>query len=691
MRRLALAATLALLAHPTPARADEGMWTFDAFPSAEVKARYGFEPTQRWLDHVRLSSARLAGGCSASFVSQNGLVLTNHHCAHSCIEQVSSAEHDYVASGFFATEQKDELLCPEIEINRLESITDVTAQLTAATKGLDGKAFNEAQRAEKAKLEKACAKSVALRCEVITLYHGGAYHLYQYRRFQDVRLVAAPEFAMAFFGGDPDNFEFPRYDLDFSFLRVYEDGKPARTPDFLPLAPQAPADGALVFVSGNPGGTNRLTTIAELELDRDRLIPDRLLYTAELRGLLTEFARRSAEHKRISSPLLFGLENGYKARLGRLQALRDATVIQARREAELELRRRVEGDPALKAVAGGAWETIEKATQRWAALSSRLMVVEYGQGFNSQLYSLARQLVRAASELEKSNEKRLPEFADARLPQLRQRLLSSAPIYDELEKATLGFGLTMLRRQLGADDALVRKVLGERSPEELAETLISGCTLKDVAARRALLDGGRQAIEASRDPMVVLARLVDPDSRAIRTTYEDEVEAPIKRASEAIAKAYFAVHGKSTYPDATFTLRLSYGRIAGWTEPDGRVVPPYTDFGGAFARATGRDPFKLPDSWLRARAALDPGTPFDVATTNDIIGGNSGSPLLDQKGRLVGLVFDGNIYSLAGDYFFEPGRNRTVAVTSVALLEALDHVYKAQRLHKELSTALTAK
>jgi hypothetical protein len=687
-----LLAALCCLALAQPALADEGMWTYDAFPSAQVKATYGFEPDAKWLDHTRLASARLAGGCSASFVSPDGLVLTNHHCAHSCIEQLSTAKRDFVAEGFLAKTEKDEVRCPEIELNQLVAIDDVTDRVLAATKGLaGGKAFNEAQRGEMARIEKQCATGDEVRCDVVTLYQGGRYHLYKYRRFQDVRLVAAPEFAIAFFGGDPDNFNFPRYDLDFSFLRVYENGKPAKTEHWFPMSVSGPKDGDLVFVSGHPGGTNRKVTMAELELERDARTPQRLLYLAELRGILSEFSKTTPEHKRISSPSLFYIENSFKARQGRLAALHDEVFMAGKREAEAAFKKQVAADAALATAVGPAWDTIAAAMKRYRLILDRHGLLEEGRAFNSDLFGLARLLVRAADEMEKPNEQRLREYADARLPQLKQRLGSEAPIYDDLEITTLGWSLTVLRRVLGADDAVVKKVLGERSPDELAQMLVKGSKLKDAAVRKALFAGGRKAIAASQDPFIVLARAVDGDARAVRTLYEEEVEAPVKRAHEAIAKADFAVHGTSTYPDATFTLRLSYGRVAGWTEDDGRVVPALTTIAGAFERATGRDPFKLPKSWLTARTQLDGKTSFDVATTNDIIGGNSGSPLVNAAGELVGLVFDGNIHSLAGDYGFDARKNRTVAVTSSALLETLEHVYGAKRLVGELRGPVATK
>ncbi len=684
MQRL-LAAALALL--PLAATADEGMWTYDDFPKARVEQAYGARITDAWLDHVRLSSARLAQGCSASFVSGSGLVLTNHHCARGCIEQLSGPGRDLVGGGFLARTQGEELRCPALEVNRLDRIVDVTAKILQATAGLEGKAFNDAQRAEMARLTKACQTADTLRCEVVTLYQGGRYDLYVYRRYQDVRLVMAPEESIAFFGGDPDNFMFPRYDLDVSFLRVYEDGAPARTPDFLAWAASSAKDGDLTFVSGNPGGTQRLLTVAQLEHQRDVALPERLLFLAEYRGLLTEYARRGAEQARHSRGALFGVENSFKALYGRWAAISDRPFFATKVAAEAAFRDALARDPALAGRALPAFAAIAGAVARGEQL--RLAHTwEDGGAFMGRLFRIGRALVRAGDERPKANEARLPEYADAALPALTQGLFSPAPIYDEFEIFNLTFSLTKLREKLGPDSPYVKAVLGQESPEELATRLVKGTTLKDPAVRRRLWEGGKAAVaEAARtDPVLALALRVDTAGRAARKQYEDEVEAVEKKNAEVLAKARFATSGTSTYPDATFTLRLSYGRVKGWTEA-GVPVAPITTLAGAFARHTGRDPFALPASWLAARSRLDLATPFDVVTDNDIIGGNSGSPLVNQRGELVGLVFDGNIRSLGGEYGFDAATNRTVAVQGAAILEALAKIYGADRIVRELAPA----
>ena len=665
------------------AHADEGMWLLNQFPAQAVQAKYGFSPTQAWLDKVQLSSARLAGGCSASFVSAQGLVMTNHHCAHSCIEQLSTADKDHVKNGFQAARGEDEIRCPEMEVNQLTGIRDVTDELNAATRGLDGKAFNDALKAGMTRLEKACATADDVRCDVVSLFQGGRYHLYTYRRFQDVRLVFAPEFAMAFFGGDPDNFMFPRYDLDLTFLRVYRDGKPVRMENFFPWSPAGVREGELTFVSGHPGRTSRNLTVAELEGLRDYGLPERLFRLSELRGMLTEFQKRGPEQARTSNSMLFSVENGLKALKGRREALVDADFFATKVTAEKALRAKVAADPALQDPYGKAWDEVARAVAAGRNLRKPFSMLEGAQGFMSDSFSLARMLVRASAELPLPNEKRLREFTDAQLPQLKQQLFSTAPIHDEFEVALLTFSLTKLREVLGPDAQVVRQVLGLDSPAAVAARLVAGSTLKDVSARKALFEGGAAAVAASKDPLIQLALAVDPEARAVRRKYEDEVESVLKKNSELVARARFAVQGTSSYPDATFTLRLSYGAVEGYEENGGRVAP-VTTFAGAFKRNTGSDPFALPPRWLAAREKVALDTPFNMATSNDIIGGNSGSPVINKDAQIVGLIFDGNIQSLGGDYGFDPADNRAVAVHSAAILEALDKVYGATRLLEEL-------
>jgi hypothetical protein len=666
---------------PLTAFADEGMWTFDNFPKAALKKKHNVDVDDKWLEQARLSSVRLAGGCSASFVSPDGLVMTNHHCAHGCIEQVSSKQNDYIKNGFLAATPADEKKCPTMEVNQLVEIVDMTDRINNATKGKTGQDYATAMKAEKAIIEKACATSDALRCDVVTLYQGGKYHLYKYKRHQDVRLVFAPELAIAFFGGDPDNFNFPRYDLDMSFVRVYENGAPIKSEHYFKWSDGALKEGDVTFVAGHPGRTSRLNTMSQLEFARNQSLPDTLIRMAELRGLLTEFQRRGEEQKRVSTHDLFGIENGFKALKGRLRALQDKTFFDSKVAAEKAFVAGLKGAQQKEVTAAIA--AIDAALARLNTIRAELNYLESRAGFGGDLFDHARLLVRAGDERVKTNETRLREYTEGALPQLLQAVQSNAPISDELEIAKLSFSLTKLREVLGTDHPVVKRVLGEKSPDELAASLVKGTKLKDPAVRKQLWDGGKAAIDASTDPMIVLAKSVDPEARALRKVYEDDMDAVIKKNSEIIAKARFALYGTSTYPDATFTLRLNYGVVKGWTEGS-KEIAPFTTFEGAFNRHTGRDPFALPKRWLDSKPTLAMQTPFNVVTTNDIIGGNSGSPMFNKNREIVGLIFDGNIHSLGGEYGFDERLNRTVAVHSEAIIAALASIYKAERLVHEL-------
>jgi V8-like Glu-specific endopeptidase len=685
MKRLSIAAPLLfLLAVSSQVHAEEGMWTYNRFPVERVQKAYGFAPDGAWLDHVRLASVRLAQGCSASFVSPNGLVMTNHHCVHSCIEELSTPKKNLIANGFWAKAQADELKCPNLEVNQLVQITDVTARVMKAADGLADAAANEKKKAEMSAIEKECATSDKQRCEVVTLYNGGVYDLYQYRRHQDVRLVWAPELGIAFFGGDPDNFMFPRHTLDASFVRVYEDGKPASVAHYFKWSKAGTKDGELTFVSGNPGSTSRLDTVAETLAYRDTALVARLMYLSELRGALVQYARRGKEQARHSMSLLFSVENGLKAFRGEADALFSPGFIEGLKKNEDALRAAVKADKAMAGTHGGAWDAVAAAVVKARPLSKRHGMLEGAQAFRSDLFGFARTLVRAAVELKKPNSDRLREFSDGRLPGLQQRLLSPAPVYAELEVFRLEFGLTKMRELLGADDPIVREVLGKESPDQLAARLVKGSKLGDPKVRKQLYDGGADAIAKSNDPMIKLALLVDAPSRALRKQMEDEVESVTRKNHELIAAARFKVQGTNTYPDATFSPRLSFGTVKGWVE-DGKTIAPYTTFGSTFERHSGADPFALPKSWLAAKGQVDLATPMNFVTTNDIIGGNSGSPVFNRDAEIVGLIFDGNIHSLGGDYGFDDTLNRAVAVDSRAILHALEKVYKVDRLVNELS------
>ncbi|MFG6489334.1 S46 family peptidase [Roseateles sp. BYS78W] len=675
-----------LLASTPLAWSAEGMWTLDNPPLARMKAELGAAPDAAWFEHVMRGSARIAGGCSASFVSPEGLVLTNHHCAVNCVEQLSTPEQDRVKQGFLARERSQEVACPAMEVNRLEAISDVTKDVKAATKGLQGQAFKDAYNAATAKITQACTGDAGAtrRCDVVDLYHGGQYKLYRYHRFQDVRLVFAPEQPVAFFGGDPDNFNFPRYDFDMSVVRVYEDGKPAAVKDWLPINPNGPQAGEAVFVTGHPGSTQRGYTMAQLQELRAHDLLGWLLRLSEFRGRLIGYSERSPEAARQANATLFGVENGFKALNGELAALNDETLMATKARDEAALRRFVAGRKDLPPETAKAWDAIAGALTSYDAFRNANLMIANGAAFDSALFRQARRLVRGTVERELPNEKRLPEYAEAAMPQMQALLFSKAPVYPDFEKNKLGFTLTKMREYLGTDHPLVKQVLGGDSPEQVAARLVDGSKLADLAVRRQLWDGGAAAVRASDDPMVKLALAIDDAARDLRKRYEREVEAVVQKNTELIAAARFAQSGTGIYPDATFTLRLSYGRVQGWKEGD-NDVPPFTRTAGLFARATGAEPYALPPSWLAAKARLDPNRPFNFVTTNDIIGGNSGSPMLNAKGEVVGLVFDGNIHSLGGAFGYDPRNNRAVAVDTAIIVEALDKVYDAQALLKELT------
>ena len=677
--------TALLLALGSKAHADEGMWTFDNFPIAAVNKEYGTHIDQAWLDRTRLAAVRLSTGCSASLVTAQGLVLTNHHCVRDCAQQLSSAGSDYVKDGFQTARREDEKLCPGMVAEILSSISDVTPAITAATAGQTAQAFVRARDAAIAQTEKsACAgKEEQFRCQVVTLYQGGQYKLYTYRKYTDVRLAFAPEGDTAFFGGDPDNFNFPRYDLDCSFVRLYEGGKPAATPDHLIWSAAPPKEGQPTFVAGNPGSTQRLLTVAQLETLRDVNLPEILIQFSELRGRLIRFSEASAEHTRIASDLLFGIENSFKAYRGEEKALVDPALITAKRVQEAELRRKVASDATLSVRIGDPWNDIEKAQLRLKALYFPYGSMESRAGLGSDLFRFARTLVRAAEERPKANGERLREYTDSRLALLSKSLLDPQPVYPELEQLVLSFWLSKLRENLTADGAGTKIFLGKESPESLAARLATS-KLGDPAVRKALWDGGLAAVKASDDPMIKFVLATDAASRAVRTQYENEVSGVVDGASQRIAQARFAILGTSVYPDATFSLRLSYGKVGGWSE-NGATVPAFTYFSGLYDRATGQYPFALTPKWLDAKARLPLNTVFDFVTDNDITGGNSGSPVIDAQGRILGAAFDGNIDSLGGAFGFDPRVNRTVSVSTAAITEALRTVYRADGLVKELT------
>jgi hypothetical protein len=667
------------------AHADEGMWTFNNFPSSTVGTKYGFTPSQEWLDHLRLSSLRIAGGCSASFISPQGLVMTNHHCAVECVDQLSTAKQNFEETGFSAKTPAEEKKCPDFELDQLVEIRDVTKDVREALTGKTGDAANKALNAKRAELEQSCGSDASVRCDLVSLYQGGVYDLYRYKRYNDVRLVFAPEFSVAQFGGDPDNFNFPRFDFDISLVRAYEGDKPAASPNYLRWSANGTKDGDLVFVSGNPGGTFRELTNAQLAFERDVLFPIRIPEIAEKRGQLEVFVSRGPEQAREASDDLFFLENGYKVYFGRQEALLDPQFFATKVQEEQKLRAAAAADPKLAAY-GSAWDDIAKVQQVRAQLFVRNASLS-GRSFRGGLLGDAVTLVRAAAERAKPNRERLPEYTDKALVNVQQQLAAAAPVYKDLEELNLAFLFTVVRRDLGTDDPFARKMLGKESPEQLAHRLVAGTHLGDPKVREELYKGGQSAVDASNDPMIRFAASINDDLLAVRKDYEARVDAPTRTAAEKIAKARFAVYGTSVDPDATFTLRLTYGTVKGFEDAEGKFVEPYTNIGGLFERATGADPYALPESWLKAKGSLNLSAPMNLSTTNDTTGGNSGSPMIDKNANIVGLLFDGNIFSLGGDYGYDPVKNRSVAVDSRGLLEGMRKVYHIDRIVDEIEAA----
>lgn len=690
-RLLGTASLLAVIAFSAglsgASRADEGMWTFDNIPANAMRESYGFAPDQAWLDRVRAGSARLEGGCSGGVVSANGLVQTNHHCVIDCVANLSGPEENLVAAGFRARTRNEERRCEGMAVQIVTGIENVTQRIERATANAGAQGFAAARDAEISRIEEACGATggPARRCQVVTLYQGGQYSLYSYHRYDDVRLVFAPEDSAAYFGGDPDNFNFPRYCFDVGFIRLYENGRPAATPNFLRYRTTPLADGEMTFTSGYPGATSRQLTTAQLGFQRDHFLPWRLTYLSELRGRLAEYGSRGAEQMRIVQDTLLNVENSYKAFNGRRSALVDPDGFGAVAARENDLRTRIAASSALARETGDAYLAIETATNTYRGFYLAHQFAEVRAGAGSELVNYARDLVRGAAERQRPNAERLPAFTEARIAAVQARLFADTPHEAALEEMLVAFWLSKMREALTADDPLVRRVLGRESPEGLARRLMSTTRLGDAGERRRLWEGGQAAIAASTDPLIVFVRAWDQEARALRQRYLVEVEGPIAQAQERIARARFQTFGSSVYPDATFTLRLSYGRVAGWREPSGRQVAPFTRVAGLYERATGAAPYHLAPSWAAAQSRLNAQTPFNFVTTNDIIGGNSGSPVLDREGRVVGLVFDGNIHSLGGDYFFDGDLNRTVAVSGSLIQEALVTVYGMNGLANELA------
>ena len=674
--RLAALFTTALSLPLAAAHADEGMWTFDAFPAAKMKADYGWAPDQAWLDKVRAAAVRLTGGCSASFVSDAGLILTNHHCVATCAEENSTAENNILATGFTAATRERELKCAGQQAEVVTSIKDVTAQVKSAIGNASGEAAVKARTAAVAAIESAgCPDTAKTRCQVVSLYGGGQYKLYSYRKYSDIRLVWVPEAQAPQFGGDPDNFNFPRYSLDASFLRAYEDGKPVATPQHLTWTARAPVDGEATFVVGNPGSTQRMFTGEQLAFQRELALPITLATYSELRGRLISAMESSPQKAREGLETLGGIENSLKVYIGRVSALNDPAFTGKLAAAEAELKAKSAANPAI----GNPWADVAKAMSAYRDF----YVADRYSLPQGDLFGYAITLVRAAAERGKPNADRFPGYSDSALPLVEKRLLDERPIYPWLDQLEMEWSLSKAREYLGADDPQTKILLGKESPEGLAARLVNGTKLADPAVRKALWDGGLAAINASTDPMIVYARSIDANDRAIQKRFDATVDAPLTAAQSKLADARFAAYGDTLYPDATFTLRISYGKVAGWMER-GRMVPTRTTIGGTFERATGAPPFDLPKAFVANRAKIDGSVTYDFVTTNDIIGGNSGSPVIDRQGRVIGAAFDGNIHSLGGNYGYDGSINRTVVVSTAAVEEALKNIYPAPALLAEL-------
>ena len=670
------------------ARADEGMWPFNNVPRAEIKKKYGFDVTDEWLRKVQLASVRFNSGGSGSFVSPNGLVLTNYHIVEDIVNQVSTPEKDLAKEGFVARNATDEIKAPSLELNVLMSIEDVTTRVNGAVKTgtSDADAF-AARRKEIAAIEAESTKATSLRSDVITLYQGGQYNLYRYKKYTDVRLVFVPEFQAAFFGGDPDNFNFPRFNIDMALVRVYENAQPVHPARYFKWSTTGAKEGDLAFVIGNPGSTSRLFTVAHLQELRDNSIPIILRLLERREAMLKKYMSMGEEQTRRAQNDLNSIQNSLKVYRGRIAGLKDKALLDRKQREEDALRKSIADDPNRQKMYGDAWDAIAKAHRDYPSYIKERRIFDLAGGFNTVLFDYARTLVRLAAENAKPNGDRLPEYTDARRASLELTLYSTAPIHDDFEKLKLADSLGFMVELLGADHPLVKQVLNGKTPEARAGELIDGTKLKDVDYRKQLAAGGANAIESSTDPMIVVARMIDAKARELRKRYENEVTG-VERANYAkIAHARFDTEGTKLYPDATFTLRLSYGAVKGYTE-NGKRITPFTTLGGLYDRAgkfKQEFPHNLPPRWMEKKSAVNLSTPFNFVTTDDIIGGNSGSPTINKNGELIGLIFDGNIQSLVGDYIYDESVNRAISVDVRAMTEVLRKVFDANQIADELT------
>ena len=691
LRKFLCAALIALFSiqvlHVT-ALADEGMWPFNNVPRAEIKRKYGFDVTDAWLKKVQMSAVRFNNGGSGSFVSADGLVLTNYHIVEDFVHELSTAAKDYAKEGFLARSRAEEQKIPNLELNELISIEDVTDRVNASVKAETSAADAFAlRRASISDIEADSTKQTGLRSDVVTLYQGGRYNLYRYKKYTDVRLVFAPEFQAAFFGGDPDNFNFPRFNIDMALVRVYENGQPIHPENYLKWSTKGTKEGELVFVAGHPGSTSRLNTVAHLEELRETSIPLVIRYLERREAVLKKYMAMGEEQTTEAQNELNSVQNSLKVYRGQLQGLQGQTLIERKRQSEDALRKAISADPKRQKEYGDAWDAIAKAHKSLASFAKERRFLDLAAAFNTQLFGIARTLVRLAEENEKPNPQRLPEFTDTRRASLEQQLYSPAPIRSDLEKLKLADSLAFMVEAFGAENPLVKRVLDGKTPEARAAELIDGTKLKDPEFRRQLAAGGRQAIESSTDPMIMLARSIDKEAREVRKRYENEVVGVERTNYSKIARALFETEGDKLYPDATFTLRLSYGAVKGYME-NGKKIEPFTTLGGLYDRATQfnqKFPYNLPPRWMEKKSAVNLKTPFNFVSTNDIIGGNSGSPTINKDAELVGLIFDGNIQSLVGNFYYDESVNRAISVDSRGMLEVLRKVFNANEIAEELT------
>ncbi len=687
MRPLLLASAAVLAVAASSARAEEGMWTFDNFPIARANQALGTNIDQAFLDRVRLSSVKF-GGCSAGVVSGQGLVMTNNHCVATCVANLSTPQVNYAETGFTPKSREEEVKCPGASAEILTDISDVTERMKKAGEGLEGQAFTQARDAEAGRIEtQACGDDAKVRCQVVSLYRGGQFKLYKFRKYDDVRLAWAPEDRAATFGGDLDNFSFPRFAIDAAFIRLYEDGKPVETPTHFAWNADKPTEGEAVFVSGNPGATQRLLTMDQLATIRDVVLPLDQLIASELRGRLIRYSEEGEEQAFIAMDPIVGLENTYKRGRGRMAALIDPAFMTAKAAAEADFMQRYAAANGDGPDPWGALEAIQPAARE---LYPAMALLEGGTGLGttsvaggSQLFAWARTLVRGAQERAKPSDQRLPEFADSRLSGVQSRLFAERPTYPELEQIRLEWWLSKTREWLTVDNAHVATLLGKDSPEGLSARLVEGTQLADPAVRRALWDGGLAAVQASTDPMIRYALAVDADARAVRAEWEEKVQAPTDRASEQLAAARFAAYGDSVYPDATGTLRLTYGQVEGSDVP-GQRFSAFTTFAGLWDRATGAEPFDVAPKLLAAKDRIDPDAVMDMAVSSDTIGGSSGSPAINARGQIIGANFDSTVLTQRNAYGYDRAVNRSVIVTTQAVTVALRDVYGMDHLVEEL-------